>query len=237
MPHTSLTDPNAELPIDEDTWAVSILRKPKGSYSEHTFIVVEGENQFGKIIFCRYDLVIDEDSPDNKYKIIIKPSGDCQEGYAYDDASLAREGLINTLLRKQDIVGFTWSIAKSKAKLLANNIAQSAKDQGSYSLFGLDAVIPKSGKFMQAISPTSGAAISGIVQKSAGMEGDDQFAASLSSPGHNCFTWARWQLYQLDLPQIQNDLPRQLTDFVISVTSRHLNALDEEPTSGNCLML
>lgn len=234
MPHDSLLDPDNELPVDEDTCVVSLLRKPESDNPEHAFLVVEGENSFGKIIFMRYDLVIDEASDDNKYKINIRPGNEPEGKLTYEDVAAARVGLIQTVLQDRNTVGRIWSIAKTKALALHNNVLKCIEDPGTYNLFGIDATIPKSGQFIRAISPTSGKVSSTAIAASTG---DDNIPKTLSEPGHNCFTWARWQLFQLDIPPINQRLPRSITDLIASVTSRHLRYLDsDEPTSGNCVL-
>jgi hypothetical protein len=237
MPHISMLDPKAELPVDQTTWVVAILRKPHGAHSEHVFLMVEGETTDNQVIFKHYHLSrqgkYNPDSPDYRhFKVVIK-----EDKRSHDQAVAA---LLKDFFRDEAVVGKVWSIPKSGAKTLHAHVEASQAAPGEYNLFGLEAIVPKSAAFSQAISgglteaasTTSKKVVKGALGQQAGVLMEEAF----SPPGHNWFTWARWQLFQLENRMIQENLPQKWSDMAESITDRYLqrNAQVEEPSSGNC---
>ena len=137
MPSYSVIDNN--IPIDHKNWVIAIMRKPQGDNPEHAFLMVEGETSFGKVILKRYDLFVDENSLSNKVKalIYIKPE-------VVTEQADARTALLDDLLKGEEVYSISWSITRSQAELLHQDILQDKSNPPDYQVSGDKSLVAKS---------------------------------------------------------------------------------------------
>ena len=190
--------------ITEECWTVSLVRLPDRSNSEHAFIVLEGKtDRKSKIWFADFVAVHWFDT--------VKPG--TEEGKvrmeSYEsEAAAGRTGdrlLFKCQKRMMDVrasdrlLFSTWLIAKSVAENLIQMIEAQQEKPPKYHILGDNSVLAGSS------------------------------ARSSSSPtGHNCFTFAKMMLRDLNDPYIE--LPEDgLGTWIGSATSRYL--VDKQLTS------
>ena len=189
----SEVDPTRE--ISNESWVVSLVRLPDKGNNEHAFLVLEGKvGTTSKIWFIDFVAaqVTDMLLPGIRDGK-VRTDNFSQEGTA---------GSSNKLLFKcqkplmdvqpgDRLLYASWPIPKRTAEILLQNVNAQQKKPPKYSIFG-DSILAGSS------------------------------AASMSKDtGHNCFTFARKMLLDLDVPYIE--LPSdKLGDWIISATSRSL---------------
>ena len=125
------------IPIDDDNFAVGIMRKPEGKNSEHAFLVVEGRDPSGNTIFRRYDLFIDQNSTEGKALIRIQPDLVCPVGEA-------KERFANDILNNEEVYNLAWSIDKQQAESLHEDILKDRDNPPVYQVSGDKSLIAKS---------------------------------------------------------------------------------------------
>jgi len=135
MPSYSVIDNN--IPVDQDNWVVSIMRKPEGENPEHAFLMVEGQNNFNKTILKRYDLFMDKDSSDKKALIYIRPE-------TVVDTADAKTALLEDLLKGEEVYAVLWSITKAQAKSLHDDILKDKANPPKYQVSGDKSLVAKS---------------------------------------------------------------------------------------------
>ncbi len=200
----SLLDP--ELEITQTAWMVSLLRKPAGKNPEHAFILVEGSQERNRVLFRRYDLLLQENSK-TAYDVHVKEKDTAE--------SLGRKTLLNEILNHDEVFGKNWQINASKAEELHELVQEAQEDPNhAYNILGNVASVPKTApnsdeKTINNLS--SGNAVSGLLAHGV-------FAQS----GHNCFTWSRAMLRQLNVDHITRSLPTKPEELIVSMTSRLL---------------
>ena len=180
--------------ITNDYWAVSLVRLPHSSNDEHAFLVLEGIKGNKSMIWFA-DFVA------NSLDLLLPGirGGKVRIDY-HESEGIA--GSSNKLLiqchkklmqvREGDRwLNKTWHIRKDTAQMLINNIEDQKKDPPKYNILG-DSMVAAS-------SATS----------------------SSNATGHNCFTFAKMMLNDLDDEYIK--VPQDtLEDWICSVTSRYL---------------
>jgi hypothetical protein len=132
---------NTRAVLNYDVWQVALVRdKESKSNSEHTFIVVEGMDAFGRCFFWRFDLVtkIGEEKVEKGFaKVNIQ---------RYNDLLLSeRESILQVFLNPHEIqgrgleslVGHVWQLKREKVLGLYKAImADQAKDLIPYAITG-----------------------------------------------------------------------------------------------------
>ena len=186
--------------ITDECWTVSLVRLPDQSNSEHAFIVLEGKTGgMSEIWFADFVAV-------NWFES-VQPG--TEEGkvrmkyyYSYDSSNRllfkCQKRMMN--VRASDRLLFsTWQIEKSAAQKLIQMIKAQREKPPKYHILGNNSVLARSS------------------------------ARSSSNPtGHNCFTFAKMILRDLNDPHIK--LPEDgLETWISSATSRYL--VDKQLTS------
>ena len=181
--------------ITDEFWAISLVRLPDSSNVQHAFLVLEGETDNKSMIWFA-DFVAKK-----KYDILSAGLQDGKVRIDYHDSQEVASSSSKLLvlcekqmmnIRQSDrLLYSTWQISESTAKTLKQNIETQKKKPPKYNILGNTALAASS--------------------------------ASLSSntTGHNCFTFARMMLHDLNDENIQ--IPQdKLADWVFSATSRFL---------------
>ena len=182
--------------ITDDYWAISLVRLPDRSNSEHAFLVLEGmEGNTSKIWFA--DFVTNDISD---LALSGMRNGKVRkEEYHGSDAVVGTSSklLFRCPRRMMDIrhgdrfLHSTWQISKSTAKNLIQNIETQQKTPPKYNVLGDTA----------------------LARSKAAAKGKDTV--------HNCFTFARKMLRDLNDEYIK--LPEDnLGDWICSAPSRYL---------------
>jgi len=125
------------IPIDEDNFAVGIMRKPNGKNSEHAFLVVEGRDFANNAILRRYDLLIDKNSPAKRSLIRIQPEIICSG----EEAETRFE---DEMMNNEEVYKRAWSITKQQAELLHEDIRKEQTTPPIYQVSGDKSLIAKS---------------------------------------------------------------------------------------------
>lgn len=228
MSHMSILDPEGALPVNNIDWVVGIFRKPGGEVSEHAFILVEGSNPGGQVVFKRYDLFMDKSDPDH-YTINI---GDDKSSAPTDGIKILLE-----ILNYEETEGKCWSVSKKKALQLHAIVLAEQKNPGIYNLLGDVASLPKTAGITHGTTSEGSQMIvektKQIIEPISGKQCGIVTAEALKPSGHNCFTWARNVLHRLEILEIQRDLPNKAEDAFVSITSHYLNNRNEE-TGTRC---
>lgn len=199
-----------ELEVTQSTWIVSLLRKPAGSNPEHAFIVVEGSREEGRTLLRRYDLFVEDNV--KEYKVHMNELDVAQ--------NLARKALINDMLKNEEVYGKSWQLGSEKADELHEIVNASRREpQRVYNILGDVATAPKTAPNSKEenINCISSTPVSALLAH-----------GIFTAPGHNCFTWARAMLRELELNHITSSLPTKSEELVASITSRLLS----ESSSG-----
>ncbi len=114
------------LPLNYNNWTVSLLRDQEASNTNHTFLLIEGLNSFGRCFFWRCDLA-------NKYRgqtvesgfarVIIKREQNISIDRARD---VVEKNMIKTNPEQNrgihTVVGFCWSIRREQVLRLLKQI-------------------------------------------------------------------------------------------------------------------
>lgn len=183
--------------ITDECWAVSLVRLPDRSNSEHAFIVLEGKTgKMSKIWFADFVAVhwfdaVKPGTEDGKVRM------ESHESEAVTDRTSGRL-LFKCQKRMMDVrasdrlLFSTWLIAKSAAENLIRMIVAQQEKPPKYHMLGDNSVLARSS------------------------------ASSSSNPnGHNCFTFAKMMLRDLNDPFVE--LPEDgLETWIGSATSRYL---------------
>ena len=190
--------------ITDEFWAISLVRLPDSRNVQHAFLVLEGKTGNKSMIWFA-DFVA------NNWRYSWSPG--LREGKVridYHDseevASSSRKLLFlcdkeMMKIRQSDrLLYSTWQISESTAKKLIQNIETQKKKPPKYNILGNSALAASS--------------------------------ATLSSntTGHNCFTFARMMLNDLNHKNIHITQDK-LADWVYSVASRFL--IDKESNNQN----
>lgn len=127
---------NDGIVVDEDSWVISLLRKPKGTNPEHAFLILEGCNTGGaRTILRRYDFVADRQR-EGKAVIITR-------NFSVPVAD-ARGTVLGVLLRDEEVYARTWGITRDQAQQLHQD---ALRDQGTppdYQVSGNKSIVAKS---------------------------------------------------------------------------------------------
>ena len=184
--------------ITDECWTVSLVRLPDRSNSEHAFIVLEGKTgRKSKIWFADFVAVhwFDAVKPGTEEGKVRMES---YESVAVADRTSSSRLLFKCQKRMMDVrasdrlLFCTWLIAKSGAENLIRMIEAQQKRPPKYHILGDSSVLAGS-------SATS----------------------SSNSTGHNCFTFAKMMLRELNDTYIE--LPEDgLETWIGSATSRYL---------------
>jgi len=172
--------PTPSLPLAYDQWIISLLRVPKHrKLSSHRFLVLEGFNDLGKAFFIEMHLYEDLNNP--PYGLITMTT------YLEKDLTKSRQELFDELLinfnNKGDELPNTtttpyfesnsWSITRSQGRQLIEDIKKDQTKKIGYLLTANTSFFAPSRQV-----PTEGTV-------------------------HNCFSWARKKLLNLNDPNIQ----------------------------------
>ena len=122
------------LLIDQDRWAVSIMRKPTGQNPEHAFLIVEGITPSGQGILRRYDLFTDQNKA-SQGLVKIK-----EELVAPKDI----EKLLKEFLKGESFYCQTWSITRGQAQHLHQDVLADQAKSIPYFILGNKNVFAKS---------------------------------------------------------------------------------------------
>ncbi len=245
MAYKSQLDGSGERSLSQQSWVVGIFRQEGSANKEHAFLMVEGLNQTNQVVFRRYDLFTGENfDPAKKdcrdFQIRIKEMTVSQEEAAstLHGGDFLKDAKTSDQPKGRTTLGKTWNITQQKAHELQENVEASKESPGPYNLLGIDASLPSSAAFCKEYLPkiamaTSNGSVDFFKKKSP--QTGELLQEVFSDPGHSCFTWARWQLFQLKIDPIKNDMPKKAIDLVGAISSKHI---DDEPSSGgNCLLM
>lgn len=187
-----------ELPITDETWVVSLARLPKTKNHQHAFIVLEGkENGIYKIWFI--DLVRDIKG-ENLYG--LKGLGKIRQLFHTCDSN--NKGLLFSCnlkmmsIRKGDQIFYSsWSLGKNQADMLLDSVKIDFEKND----------LPKEQRIKFHMFG----------------KGNITTWSSSSADGHNCFTWAREKLRELEHKEINASLQSDLFDvWIAAATNRCL---------------
>jgi len=135
MSQYSVFDEN--IPVDQDNFAVAIMRKPEGTNPEHAFLMVEGRDKQGIGFLRRYDLLLDSESNENKALIYIKP----EKKFHPQEA---QHVFHNDFLKNEEVYSIAWSITCEQAFELNEDILIDMKSPPNYQVSGDQSIIAKS---------------------------------------------------------------------------------------------
>lgn len=184
--------------ITDECWTVSLVRLPDRSNSEHAFIVVEGKTgRKSKIWFADFVAV--------GWFGVVKPG--TKEGKvrmdSYESVAVTTDQTSDRLLFKcqkrmmnvraiDRLLFSTWLIAKPTAENLIKMIEAKQENPPKYHIMGNESLSAEGSALL-----------------------------SSNTTGHNCFTFAKMMLHDLNDPFIQ--LPEHSLDaWIGSATSRYL---------------
>jgi len=125
------------IPIDEDNFAVGIIRKPNGKNSEHAFLVVEGRDSANNAILRRYDLLVDKNSPEGRSLIRIQPEIICS-------VEETKKRFENEIVNNEEVYKRAWSLPKQQAELILEDIRKEQTTPPIYQVSGDKLLIAKS---------------------------------------------------------------------------------------------
>lgn len=207
---TSIVDRSRS--IYEDQWVVSLVAKPQGRNPEHSILLIEGIVA-DKCIFRRYDYVVGEP---------VEPKA-------------GAANLVNLIKRKKGLVvikekecDFSDPLDERKQFFWAMIMKDQSMDEGCEGL-------------SWALTDAQAEALHQAAIESQNNPPDYQisgnhsfFASSSSQTGHNCYTWARKLLIDLNHPDIKNDarMKTSLGDLLAARTTSHI-APEEKQSSAN----
>jgi len=134
MSQYSVFDDN--IPVDQDNFAVAILRKPDGKNPEHAFIMVEGRDKDGSGFLWRYDLFIDSGNKENRALI-----NRIEKKFQLDQAQSVFK---KEILKDEEVYGLAWSITYEQAVELNEDILNDQKNPPIYQVSGDKSLIAKS---------------------------------------------------------------------------------------------
>lgn len=203
---------------------------------EHAFILVEGLNQFNKVFFIRYDLVMNQ-SQDHKCQVIINER----------NASINPEeapSVLRKILNGDVIAGKDWTITKKEALQLHENILKSQKQNikhpENYNLFGEKASIPRSSDAVRESNPKSAehssASIEVSCEKVSGRTAAAYTKEILSPAGKNCYDWAREMLLSIHNPKIKEEMPHSPFELIATKPSSLLPKNADDKPGACCVM-
>ena len=191
---------DSTLIITDEFWAISLVRLPDSSNLQHAFLVLEGETDNKSMIWF-VDFVA------KKWRNAFSPGlrqGKVRIDYHDSEEVASSSSKLLFLCEKQmmkirqsdRLLYSTWQISESTAKTLIQNIETQKENPPKYNLIGNTALAASSATL------------------------------SRNDTGHNCFTFARMMLHDLNNKNIQ--IPQdKLADWVYSAASRFL--VDEQP--------
>ena len=183
--------------ITDQHWTVSLVRLPDRSNGEHAFIVLEGKSG-GKSMVWFVDFVavnwFDVACPTGTHDGIVRMEYHESEGVTDPESRLLFKCQKKMMdVRDSDrLLYSTWLITETTAKNLTQTIKEHQKNPPKYHVLGDKSVVAR-GSAISSSNPT----------------------------GHNCFTFAKMILRNLDDARIQ--LPEGgLDTWIGSATSRYL---------------
>ena len=192
------------LIITDEFWAISLVRLPDSNNDQHAFLVLEGQTDNMSMIWFA-DFVA------NNRCDALSPGlreGKVRIDYHESEEVASSSGKLLFLCEKEmmkirqsdRLLYSTWQISESTAKTLIQNIETQKENPPKYNFIGNSALAASSATL------------------------------SSNSTGHNCFTFARMMLHDLNHKNIQ--IPQdKLADWVCSVTSRFL--IDKHSNNQN----
>ncbi len=130
----SIVDP--EITLDYNNWTVSIMRMLNGKNPDHAFLIIEGLNQFGKGLLFRYDLIDDREKP--SYALII---GKTLQNITPEEMKTV---FYKHFLDQQKVYYKCWSLTRSRALNLINDIRQDQSKTIKYCIVDKESVSSKS---------------------------------------------------------------------------------------------
>jgi len=214
---TRNSEVNSSYQINEDKWVLTLTRKTtKGSHKQHAFFILEGiENR--KAITYFMDLV----GPKREFAVLLPNIKDSKIRVESLTANTRKELDENPLLyrcktKMMDLKPYDelallppWLIDKEDAQRLIDVISNDQKNPPVFNIFGESSVFTGS-------------------------------SAKLSSKerGHNCFTYAKEKIEELNVPdiKIECDKTTYYIDKVVGISSFTLKPIAKPATSsGSCL--
>lgn len=166
---------NRAREITEDRWALTLARKTQGAHQQHAFFILEGiENEQAVVRFM--DLVGNSLLPNiNKAHIRIV------EIFEADEAALAAKALVFRCdrqmmdLRENESIAYVqWPITRQNAFRLINAITRDKEMPPLFNIIGKNSLLTASSAH-----------------------------SSSKDRGHNCFTFAKAKIEELDVPTIK----------------------------------
>ena len=190
--------------ITEECWTVSLVRLPDRSNSEHAFIVLEGKTDrkskiwFADFVAAHWFDAIKPGTEEGKVRMESYES-EAVAGRTGDRLLFKCQKRMMDVRARDRLLFSTWLIAQSVAENLIQMIEAQQEKPPKYHILGDNSVLAGSS------------------------------ARSSSNPtGHNCFTFAKMMLRDLNDPYIE--LPEDgLGTWIGSATSRYL--VDKQLTS------
>jgi len=196
-------------------WVVSLVAKPRGRNPEHAFILVEGLTPEGNVCIRRYDFVVGDNNEEDSVVTLVKRRAGCV--------------VIKETLGAQA----EYDEAKYQRYFWANILKDIEQAQGCS---GASWIITAE----QAEALDAAVRADHITPPDYQISGDAGFlAASSSQSGHNCYTWSRKKLLDLNDKDISQDerLKLQLSDFIAERTTKHIHMpVEVDPSSPCCVM-
>ena len=185
-------------PILDDSWVVSLVRKPDGAHAQHAFLVLEGKQaNCAKIWFMDFrGSPVLPDIGDGK--IVIHP----YKGTLEEELLFCCNRRMMDIRKGDRLLSMSWNISSDKGKQLIDAITQAQRKPPKFNILG---------------QPSLFAIGTG--------------ASSSTEAGHNCFTWAKEQLRNLNESHIQSQLTmNDIQSWVFSATSRLLVDYQQQAT-------
>jgi len=146
----SLSKVDKSRAISEDHWVLSIVAKPGGRNPEHAILLVEGMDN-DNLIFRRYDFVMGEipshpgagaiaaitaKATSKKGLVVIKEEDYSTSKSESDQSNFFWGMVMSDKNMDQGCQGLSWSITKSHAQTLHDNVLEEQKNPPDYQLAG-----------------------------------------------------------------------------------------------------
>ena len=182
--------------ITNEDWAISLVRLPDTLFCEHAFLVLEGKTAENSMIWFA-DFVANDASAlfcpgVRDGKVRMENHDDSEEMVASPSELLYRcSKKMMKIAKDNRLLCSTWPIPESTAQKLINNLEMQKKNPPKYNVLGYTALATASANLLG------------------------------HTTGHNCFTFAKMMLHDLNEKhiQVQGD---KVDEWIVSAASQFL---------------
>lgn len=195
-----LSEVDENFEIDEDSWVLTLARKPHSAHPQHAFFILEGIED-GKASIWFMDLVGPGLAPKLPNildaHIRIENIQDGSEDELKRNPLLYRcQRIMMDLQGGETIMSRTWNIEKEDADRLIDAMKQDKLNPPVFNIFGKNSIITGSSA-----------------------------SSSSKERGHNCFTYCREKIENLNVSiiRIESDEKAYCIDHIAGISSTTLN--------------